>query len=173
MAGDRERILDPSYLGDLPSRSIDDVRAMRHECQAVETGLSYLRRMVQGRLDIVGLELERRATGGEPVELADLISRLPETLADRTRTPGFGRLPQLMEPGDVDDDLEDELDAIVHPSDLAGLNELDDTALRALADRLADDRERRRRHRAGEAAAGVEQAGEQERHRVSPGARPG
>jgi hypothetical protein len=138
MAGDRARLLDPQYLGDLPSRSIDDVRSMRAECQAVETGLSYLRRLVQGRLDIVGLELERRATGGDPVDLPDLISRLPETLADRTRMPGFGRLPQAMDPEEIDDDLEDELDAIVHPSDLTGLSDLADATLRELADKLAD-----------------------------------
>ena len=39
---------------------------MRTECQEVETGLSLLRRVVQGRLDIVGLELTRRAEGGDP-----------------------------------------------------------------------------------------------------------
>ena len=58
MATDLADLLEPAYLGDLPGRSMDEVRAMRAECQEVETGLSLLRRLVQGRLDIVGLELQ-------------------------------------------------------------------------------------------------------------------
>lgn len=138
MAAARERILDASYLGDVTKRPIDEVRSMRAECQAVETSLSYLRRLVQGRLDIVGLELQRRAEGGDPGDLPDLISRLPETLADRTRSPGVGRLPQLLEPGELDDDLEAELDAIVHPGELTRLPEIDDAELRDLTERLSE-----------------------------------
>src|SRR3546814_1843983 len=66
MAADLGTLLDSSYLGDLAERSIGDVRAMRAECQEVESGMSLLRRLVQGRLDIVGLELRRRATGAVP-----------------------------------------------------------------------------------------------------------
>ncbi len=75
-------------LGDLPARPMDEVRRMRAECQEVETGLSLLRRLVQGRLDIVGLELARRAEGGDPADLPDLIARLPQVLSDRTHAPG-------------------------------------------------------------------------------------
>ena len=66
MATALDDLLDPGYLGDLTARTMDEVRRMRAECQEVETGLSLLRRLVQGRLDIVGLELARRAEGGEP-----------------------------------------------------------------------------------------------------------
>jgi hypothetical protein len=131
-----DRLLDPGYLGDLESRPIDEVRAMRAECQEVETGLSYLRRMVQGRLDIVGLELSRRADGGDPGDLADLIAKLPETLADRTRTPGFGRLPQLLAPGEIDPAFEAELDEIVAPG--ADLEHVPDDDLRTIAGQLAE-----------------------------------
>ena len=48
-----DRLLDNAYTGDLASRSIEEIRAMRAESQAVETGLSYVRRLAQGRLDIV------------------------------------------------------------------------------------------------------------------------
>ena len=77
MSSDLAALLDPDYLGDLTSRTMDDVRAMRTECQEVETGLSLLRRMVQGRLDIVGVELTRRAEGGDPADLPDLIALPP------------------------------------------------------------------------------------------------
>ena len=137
MAADLDLLLDPGYLGDLPSRPMEQVRAMRAECQEVETGLSMLRRLVQGRLDIVGLELTRRAEGGAPTDLADLIARLPEVLSDRTHAPGVGRLPQLMSPGDLPPGLEQELDAIVGAGGLTDLPAVVDADLRAMADALA------------------------------------
>jgi hypothetical protein len=137
VAADLDRLLDDAYLGDLARRSLDEVRAMRAECQEVETGLSYLRRLVQGRLDIVGLELSRRADGGDPGDLTDLIAKLPETLADRTRAPGTGRLPQLLAPGEVDPALEAELDGIVAHGELRDLGHVPDAELADLASKLA------------------------------------
>lgn len=137
MPAELSQLLDPGYLGDLPSRGLNEVRAMRAECQSVETGLSLLRRLIQGRLDIVGLELARRAEGRDPADLPDLIARLPEVLADRTHAPGVGRLPQMMAPGELPAGLEAELDSIVGPAQLADLPAIDDDRLRAMADQLA------------------------------------
>ena len=121
MSSQLDRILGQEYLGELESRPMPDVRAMRAECTEIETGLSYLRRMIQGRLDIVGAEQQRRREGLEPGDLSDLISHLPEILSDRTRTSGFGRLPQFMAPGEIESDLQDRLDAIVAEHDLESL----------------------------------------------------
>jgi hypothetical protein len=147
MASDLGALLDPGYLGDLPARDMGAVRAMRAECQEVETGLSLLRRMVQGRLDIVGLELQRRAEGGDPDDLPDLIARLPEVLSDRTHAPGVGRLPQMMTPGEMPPELEAELDGIVGTGHLADLPSVDDATLRSMADQLADFEQRVSAHR--------------------------
>lgn len=136
MGADISQLLEPGYLGDLPRRPIDQVRAMRTECQAVESGLSLLRRVVQGRLDIVGLELGRRSEGGDPADLRDLIARLPEVLSDRTHAPGVGRLPQIMAPGDLPAELEAELDAIVGPVQLSDLPSIADEELRSVTDEL-------------------------------------
>ncbi|HEY9559062.1 MAG TPA: hypothetical protein VIR58_20165 [Acidimicrobiales bacterium] len=136
MAADLGTLLDSSYLGDLAERSIDDVRAMRAECQEVESGMSLLRRLVQGRLDIVGLELRRRATGAVPEDASELIAHLPEVLADRTHAPGVGRLPQIMAPGELPEGLQGELDSIVGPAELADLKEVDDERLRSIAGEL-------------------------------------
>jgi hypothetical protein len=138
MAAELDALLDPEYLGDLTTRDMDEVRAMRTECQEVETGLSLLRRVVQGRLDIVGLELQRRADGGDPDDLPDLIARLPELLSDRTHSPGVGRLPQIMAPGELPAALEEELDAIVGDAHLADLPSVDDTVLGAMAEQLSE-----------------------------------
>ena len=54
---------------------------MRDECQAVETELSYVRRLVQARLDIVGAERSRRDEGAAPAAVADLVESLPGVLS--------------------------------------------------------------------------------------------
>lgn len=131
-----DRILSADYLGDLEQRAMADVRTMRAECQEVETGLSYLRRMVQGRLDIVGVELQRRRDGGDPADLSELVGRLPEILADRTRAPGLGRLPQLMAPGEIDPALEAELDEITASHDIETISQVDDDELTGIRQRL-------------------------------------
>lgn len=136
MGVDLQQLLDPGYLGDLRSRSMEELRAMRAECQAVETGLSLLRRLVQGRLDIVGLDLARRAEGGDPADLPALIARLPEVLSDRTTSPGVGRLPQMMAPGELPEGLQAELDGIVSPAHLADLPALGDAELEEVAEAL-------------------------------------
>ena len=147
MAADLAELLDPAYLGDLPARPMEEVRAMRTTCQEVETGLSMLRRMVQGRLDIVRSELDRRANGGEPGDLADLIARLPEVLSDRTRTPGVGRLPQLMAPGELPPELEAELDGIAGSSHLADLPSRSEADLHTIEEQLQAFEQRVSGHR--------------------------
>ena len=51
----------------------------RAECTDLETEISYLRRLAQGRIDILNAEIERHAAGGS---LGDLIAALPQILAD-------------------------------------------------------------------------------------------
>jgi hypothetical protein len=130
-----DRILDPAYLSDLSERPMDEIRTMRGECQEIETGLSLLRRVVQGRLDIVGLELAQRNEGGSG-ELTDIIARLPEVLSDRTRSEGPGRLPTLLAPAEGDPELEARLDEIAPPGRLAGPDSLSDDELRRMAGEL-------------------------------------
>jgi hypothetical protein len=135
VAQELDRILDSEYLGDVAARPLEEVRSMRAECQAVETGLSYLRRLVQGRLDIVNLEIRRRDEGGES-DLAALVAELPEVLADRTRAPGNGRLPQQLEPAEVDSDLDAQLAAIVADHDVESLPSLSSDELTSVRDQL-------------------------------------
>ena len=105
---------------------------MRFECQEVETSLSLLRRVVQGRLDIVGLELTQRSEGGSGA-LADIIARLPEVLSDRTRTEGPGRLPTLLAPGEIEPELQHRLDELAPPGRLAGPDSMSDEELQQMA----------------------------------------
>lgn len=107
-----EAMLAESYLGDLSAAPIDEVRRIRAALTDAEDGMSYLRRMVQGRLDVLAAEAARRDEGAGS-GLDELISRLPDRLAGSTRTHGLGRPPQRLEPGSVDPDLAAELNEIV------------------------------------------------------------
>ncbi|MFJ4603218.1 RsiG family protein [Streptomyces griseoluteus] len=63
--------------------SLPELRALRRDAQREEADLSYVRRLLQGRIDILRAELARR--GGErvpaPVD-GSVVERLPEILAD-------------------------------------------------------------------------------------------
>ncbi len=131
-----QTITATDYLGDVTAMVIEDVRSRRAECKEVETGLSYLRRLVQGRLDVVAAERGRRSDGSTGDDLEDLIARLPELLAGSTRSAGTGRLPSSMGIGAVDPDLQDELDSIITGSRLGEPGGLTDDELSASADAL-------------------------------------
>jgi hypothetical protein len=135
-AGQLERVLADDYVGDVTALAMDDLRAKRTECQALEVTLSYQRRMAQGRLDIVAAERRRRAEGAAPPSDDDLVRNLAATLADRQRPAGNGRLPQLMTPQASEVDTT-ELDAIAGPGALARVPEQDDAALGELIERLS------------------------------------
>jgi hypothetical protein len=138
MDAELDRILADDYLDGLTDRSVHELRELRTQCQAVETQLSYLRRMVQGRHDIVSGEIERRARGGDPADLGDLVDRLPTILADRIHAPGPGRLPTSMEPGELHGRLADRLEEITDRVPLEAPSEADDGALVSVASDLHD-----------------------------------
>ncbi|CAM5674402.1 hypothetical protein SCALM49S_02901 [Streptomyces californicus] len=61
---------------------LPELRTLRRDAQRDEADLSYVRRLVQGRIDILRAELARRHGPEAPVEDAAVVSRLPEILAD-------------------------------------------------------------------------------------------
>lgn len=113
MIPDLQRVLEPGYLAGLAESATDDLRHMRSECTDLENGVSYVRRLAQGRLDVIVAETERRAEGGGG-DLADLVARLPELLSDGVRAPGSGRVDQELDPPDaVVEPLSAVLDGVV------------------------------------------------------------
>ncbi len=135
---DLGRLLTSSYLDDVRSRSLEEIRAMRTECQEAEVALSYLRRLIQGRLDIVHAFLDR-PEGGPAPDLASFVDDLAGILSSGPGRPsGPGRLPMLLSPDTEESDLTAELDAIVGADEMGTLADLDHVQLRDLADRLGD-----------------------------------
>jgi hypothetical protein len=135
-----DRLLAPDYLGDLQSRSIEEIRAMRDECRRAEDGLSYVRRQAQGRLDIVANEQTRRAEGKGPSDASDIVDQLPSILGHGVSTSGNiaeVRTTSLEPPAEAAQVIV-ELEGILHESSLLGLGQITDDELRQLVDRLTD-----------------------------------
>jgi hypothetical protein len=130
-----DALLAPDYLSGLVDRPLDELRAMRAAAEQAETDLSYLRRLLQGRVDILRAEQARRGGDGPAGSLVDA---LPEILADeRVPSHGLGRYAAV-EPSDIDAHRR-YVEALVPDSDLSEPGGLDDTALARILDVL--DRE--------------------------------
>ncbi|WP_405645602.1 aerial mycelium formation protein [Streptomyces sp. NBC_00019] len=63
---------------DLTPLSLPELRTLRRDAQRDEADLSYVRRLLQGRIDILRAELARRSPAGQ----GSVVERLSEILAD-------------------------------------------------------------------------------------------
>lgn len=73
-----DRVLADDFVQGLDQLSLEDVRGRRADAEQEEADLSYVRRLLQGRLDIVRAELRRRGGDGS----TSVIDRLTEILSD-------------------------------------------------------------------------------------------
>ncbi len=72
-----DRALDPDFVTDLDSIELVELRERRDTAEDVEAMVSYYRRLIHGRMDLLDFELTRRS--GE--EQRTLLEALPEILA--------------------------------------------------------------------------------------------
>ncbi|MGW1912894.1 RsiG family protein [Streptomyces sp. NPDC002076] len=73
---------DPHPL-DLARLSLPELRTLRRDAQRDEADLSYVRRLLQGRIDILRAELCRRGRASVPAPAdGSMVDRLPEILKD-------------------------------------------------------------------------------------------
>jgi len=122
-----DRVLADDFVSALDQIPLDELRQRRRDAEQEETDLSYLRRMLQGRLDILRAELARR--DGEET---DLVQALPRILADDTTggPRGLGR-HIAAEPSRADAHRR-HVEALVADVDLSNPSAHDDAALRHL-----------------------------------------
>jgi hypothetical protein len=129
-----ERLLAPGYLDGLDARSLDEVRAMRAECQSAETAVSFLRRIAQGRLDLVHACLDNPDSDS----LDSLVERLPAIIGSGPARPqGPGRLPSQMSPDLDKENLTAEIDAVLDAEHIGTLTTMSPDELRSVGDRLS------------------------------------
>lgn len=136
-----EQLTTPSFVDDLGSLPIEEIRRRRGLCQTAEEVLSFRRRLVQGRLDIVQAELYRRTGNGSAADVAGLVDSLPEILVERgDRHLGPGRLTSLdtndVNLGDDFTQFESNLESVISTTKLTDLSGETDESVRAVADQL-------------------------------------
>ena len=115
---------------DLSALSMTQLRDIRTSLQEVEDGVSYARRLAQGRLDTLDAERHRRGSIDDPTSSApDLQDILPEALAAHGRGPGLPRPNRDLDPPSWADRLLEELEEAVPPAMVAALAEVEPTEL--------------------------------------------
>lgn len=119
-----QRITAPDYLADLAGATAAQIRRMRDECRAEERRLSYIRRVLQGHLDLALAEVARRGGG----EQTSLVTRVTSALLGPPGGARSARAVGLYEPADAADAGID--------TETAHLPDVDDAALAALVERL-------------------------------------
>lgn len=144
-----DQALSDDFASGLEEMQLDEVRQRRDMAEEVERELSYYRRLLHGRMDLIAFELRRRR--GE--ETRTILEALPEILASGLTAggePGTYRhltvelnLPEITGRRDIDHVLEDDA--------LARVTTMDDSELAAVQLALAEaetvvSEQRRRLH---------------------------
>ena len=120
-------LLDPEFLSDLETASVSTLRERRQMADEVETELSFYRRLLHGRMDLLAFELNRRS--GE--ETRSLIEALPEILGAGERAGGQQqRVPQMLAP-DLPEERRRHIDRVLEDD---FLSRLPDCAIEELAE---------------------------------------
>lgn len=94
---DVDRLLSPDFVEGLSEAPVAVLRTKRAECRQVEEVVSYLRRVVQGQIDLAVAEMELRLAGGASAEHQHaLVEHLASILAgSRTAAGGVASAPGL------------------------------------------------------------------------------
>ncbi len=142
-----DQVLAPDYTAQVGDLDINELRRRRDEAEEVERELSYYRRLLHGRMDLLAFELRRRR--GE--ETRSMIEALPEIIAaglGEGSTAGSYRhlslelnLPEITGRRDIDQVLEDDVFARVKEMDVSDLEGIQ-MALAEAESQISDTRRR-------------------------------
>jgi hypothetical protein len=129
-----DELLAPEFVENAMRSSMTEVRLLRRKAEQEEVNLSYTRRLLQGRLDIVRRELQRRAEH----DGRSLVDLLPEILSEKGRGPahGLGR-HQTVQPH-APEEYESWVNSLTKGVDVSAIAELSDAKLEKVARALAD-----------------------------------
>lgn len=132
-----DRVRDDAYTADLGTLSLEDLRERRDECMAEREYLSLLRRLVQGRAEILRAELDARGSGEDRGPLVD---RLAEILAGDE--PKGGARGEAVKVGVPEDELllaRRRIERLVADVGISDPGALDDERLAGAVDLLATE----------------------------------
>lgn len=124
-----DQVLDEEFLEDIDEIDIAELRSRRQMAVDVEKELSYYRRLLHGRMDL--LRFERRRRTGE--ESRSLIDSLAEILSDPSRGEGHDPRRAILDTDvpPLPDIGRREVDAVLGDDVLVKLDTVDDEGLTA------------------------------------------
>jgi hypothetical protein len=136
-----DRVLDPEFLNGIGEFTIDEVRSRRADADQEEVDLSYARRLLQGRIDILRAERENRrgAVPSLPGTRSDeaIVEALKRILSDAPRPDRGGGRHLALTPSRVGEHRREAERAVadVGSSDLASIGDAElDEAIMHLTD---------------------------------------
>ena len=116
---------------------MDDLRTRRRICDELDAELSYYRRLLHGRMDLLSFELRRRR--GE--ETRSLIEALPDILADASdQAPSHFLVPKSLpiDPPEIPTEGRRPVDRVLADDFLTHLPDIDDDELESILVQLTD-----------------------------------
>ncbi len=127
-------LLDPVFLSDLDTAPLPELRDRRRMADEVETELSFYRRLLHGRIDLLAFELNRR----DGDETRSLIEALPEILGAGERAGGQQqRVPHVLAP-DLPEERRRHIDRVLEDDFLSRLPDTETQELFNIQRVLAD-----------------------------------
>jgi hypothetical protein len=128
-------VQSPEFTSGLEVLPLEEIRSRRRLCAELDTELSYYRRLLQGRLDLLAFEVRRRA--GE--EQRSLLEALPEVLASwAAGEPGLPERRVAVELPELPAQGRRAIDKALADDFLARMPDMDDAELAAVQHRLAE-----------------------------------
>jgi hypothetical protein len=133
-----DKIRDPAFVQGLADLSLEDLRARRDDCLAEREYLSLLRRLLQGRAEILKAEADGRASG----ETVPLVDRLSEILSDDDHAVSSrGEVVRVAVPEEEMLLARRRVERLASDADLSDPSALDDDALAAAIAALVTEEE--------------------------------
>lgn len=133
-----DRVLDPDFIQGLEALEMEELRRRRDLCRAEREYLSLVRRLLQGRRDILQAELEARRTGDRTGSIVD---QLAATLADAEVGPSRGEAPVVTIPEEELTLARRRIERLLSDARLSDLDGMSDEELETAVSRI-DEEER-------------------------------
>ncbi len=133
-----DRVLAPDFAADVDGMADVALADHRNDAEQEETDLSYARRLLQGRLDLLRAEATRRASGApdSPRTDAELVEELARILAKDTPDETDTHFVST-EPSRVGEHRRT-VEAVIADVELSDVRHLDDARLQEATTRLTE-----------------------------------
>ena len=131
-----DRIRRPGFVDGLDGLGLKELRERRDECLAEREYLSLLRRLVQGRAEILKAEIERR---GGTADEGTLVERLAAIMSAEVQGPSRGEAVKVGLPEEETLMARRRVERLVADAGLSDPGALDDGALADAVDLLVSE----------------------------------